>query len=78
MAIDDAEEVACLLLYRRSMLIYIQSLNVQPSVFGYIAKSFTLVGNGEKHKAYRACDMAFQHCHSSHVSFLLLVKVGGP
>ena len=56
-------------------LIDIQSIKIKPSLFGYIAMSLALVGNGEKHKAYRACDIAFQHCHSSHVPFLLLLKV---
>ena len=32
------------------------------------------VGKGEKHKAYRACDIAFGHFHSSHAPFLLLIK----
>ncbi|KAI9567960.1 hypothetical protein HD554DRAFT_853796 [Boletus coccyginus] len=45
-----------------------------PSVVGYIAKSIALVGKGERHKAYRACDIAFEHFHSSHVTFLLLIK----
>ncbi|KAN0101131.1 hypothetical protein V8E55_001115 [Tylopilus felleus] len=57
-AIDDAQK----------------SIKIKPSLFGYIAMSLALVGNGEKHKAYRACDIAFQHCHSSHVPFLLLLK----
>jgi hypothetical protein len=42
---------------------------------GYIAKSVALVCNGEKHKAYRTCDIAFQRYHSTHISFLLLIKV---
>ncbi|KAF8552355.1 hypothetical protein OG21DRAFT_1511593 [Imleria badia] len=51
-----------------------ESIKIEPSVIGYIAKSVALVGNGEKHKAYRACDIAFERFHSTHVSFLLLVK----
>ncbi|KAH0838860.1 WD40-repeat-containing domain protein [Lanmaoa asiatica] len=52
-----------------------KSINIRPTVIGYIAKSIALVGNGERHEAYRACDIAFEHFHSTHVSFLLLIKV---
>ena len=52
-----------------------QSIEIEPSILGYVAKSVALVGKGEKHKAYRACDTAFEYSDSSHVSFLLLVKV---
>ena len=76
-AIDDAKKVSSLF-FRILMLIDIQSINVKPFLFGYIVMSFALVGNGEKHKAYRACDIAFQHCHLSHVPFLLLLKVCVP
>ena len=55
--------------------IYTKAIEIQPSVIGYIAKSVALVGNGERHEGYRACDIAFERFHSSHVSFLLLVKV---
>ncbi|KAF8548747.1 hypothetical protein OG21DRAFT_1515960 [Imleria badia] len=57
-AIDDAEK----------------SIKIQFSVIGYIAKSVALVGKGEKHKAYRACDIAFDH-HSSRAMFLLIKAV---
>ncbi|KAG9315542.1 hypothetical protein JVU11DRAFT_3162 [Chiua virens] len=52
------------------------SLRIHPSVVSYIAMSVALVGKGEnlKHEGYRLCDIAFQHAHSSHVSFLPLVK----
>jgi WD40 repeat protein len=52
-----------------------ESIEIQPSVIGYIAKSVALVGNGEKHKAYRTCDIASVRFHSTHVTFLLLIKV---
>ena len=55
-----------------------KSMEIQPSTIGYIAKSVALVGIGEKHKAYRVCDIAFARSHSSHVSFLLLIKVCVP
>ena len=74
-AIADATEVFLALLYHVLSLIYIKSIKIQPSVIGYIAKSVALVGNGEKHKAYRACDIAFGRFHSTHVTFLLLIKV---
>ena len=56
-------------------LIYIKSIKIEPSIVGYIAKGVALVGKGEKLKAYRACDIAFERFHSTHVTFLLLIKV---
>ena len=55
--------------------IYTKAIEVQSSVIGYIAKSLALVGKGDRDGSYRACDIAFERFHSSHVSFLLLVKV---
>ena len=49
---------------------------MKPSVIGYIAKSVVLVGMRKRHKAYRACDIAFERFHSNHVTFLILMKVG--
>ena len=76
-ALVDAEEVLVALFSHALMLtsIYTKAIEIQPSVIGYIAKSVALVGNGERHEGYRACDIAFERFHSSHVSFLLLVKV---
>ena len=74
-AIADATEVFLTLLSHALSLIYIKSIKIKPSVIGYIAKSVALVGNGKKYKAYRACDIAFKRCHSTHVTFLLLIKV---
>ena len=74
-AIADATQVFDYLLSHVLTLIYIKSIKIQPSVLGYIAKSVALVGNGEKYKAYRTCDIAFQRLHSTHVAFLLLIKV---
>ena len=56
-------------------LVYIKALEIEPSLIAYIAKSLAHVGNGEREKGYRACDIAFEHFHSSHVTFLLLIKV---
>ena len=56
-------------------LLYTKALKIEPSLIAYIAKSLAHVGNGERDKGYRACDIAFEHFHSSHVTFLLLVKV---
>ncbi|KAF8547486.1 hypothetical protein OG21DRAFT_1450227 [Imleria badia] len=47
---------------------------IQPSVIGYIAKSIAHVGKEEKEKAYEACDVAFERFHSSHGTFILLIK----
>ncbi|KAF8127919.1 hypothetical protein EV363DRAFT_1342475 [Boletus edulis] len=40
-----------------------------------MAKSVAYVGSGDKDKGDRTCDIAFEHFHSSHVTFLLLIKV---
>ena len=79
-AIADAAEVSLQvhLLSHGLILIHIKSIKIEPSVIGYIAKSMALAGKGEKHKAYRACDIAFERFHSTHVTFLLLVKVCTP
>ena len=77
-AIADATQVFLTLLSHALPLIFMKSIKIQPSVIGYIAKSVAYVGNGEKHKAYRACDIAFERFHSTHVSFLLLIKVRIP
>jgi hypothetical protein len=76
-ALVDAEQVlVALFLHTLSLTsVYTKAIKIQPSVIGYIAKGVALVSNGERHKAYRACDIAFERCHSSHVTFLLLVKV---
>ena len=74
-AIADAIQVCLALLSHAPSLIYIESIKIQSSVIGYIAKSVALVGNGENHKAYPACDIAFERFHSAHVTFLLLIKV---
>ena len=55
--------------------MYTKAISIQPSVIGYIAKSIALVCKGEKYDGYRACDIAFEHIDSSHISFLLLIKV---
>ena len=77
-ALVDAEEVFVALFSHTLTLtsIYAKAIKIEPSVVGYIAQSVALVGNGEQHKGYRACDIAFERFHSSHVTFLLLVKVG--
>ena len=65
-------------MYVHAGLIRTQSIKIQPSTISYIAKSVVLVGTGEKHKAYRACNIMFAHSHSSHINFLLLIKVRVP
>ena len=74
-AIADATEVCLALLSHTLSLIYIKSIKIHPSIIGYIAKSVALVGNGEKHKAYRTCDIASVRFQPAHVTFLLLIKV---
>ena len=77
-AIADATEVFLHLLFHALILIHIKSIKIEPSVVGYIAKSMALTGKGEKHKAYLTCDIAFERFHSTHATFLLLVKVYTP
>ena len=77
-AVVDATQVLVDLLFHVLSLNHNKSIKIQPSVIGYIARSVALVGKGESHKAYRTCDIAFQRCHSDHVTFLLLIKVCHP
>ncbi|KAF8548112.1 hypothetical protein OG21DRAFT_1607087 [Imleria badia] len=51
-----------------------KSIKIQPSVIGLIAKSVALVGGGKKQEGFRACDLAFKHCHSERVDILLAIK----
>ena len=76
-ALVNAEEVLAALFSHTLRLtsIYTKAVKIQLSVIGYIAQSVVLVSNGERHKGYWACDIAFERFHSSQVTFLLLVKV---
>ncbi|KAF8549281.1 TPR-like protein [Imleria badia] len=58
LAIDDAE----------------QSINVRPSIIGYIAKSLALIGARQKARGCRAYDFVFRHCHPGDIDLLLLTK----
>ena len=73
----DAKKVLVVLTPRSLTLtlIYPKAIKTRPSVIAYVAKSLAHIGNGERNKAYRTCDIAFRHSHSSHTSFLLLIKV---
>ncbi|KAG9318946.1 hypothetical protein JVU11DRAFT_1061 [Chiua virens] len=51
-----------------------QSLKVQPSVVGYIAKAMACVGKGESQAGIRTLDLAFMHHSREEGSFLLLVR----
>ncbi|KAF8119504.1 hypothetical protein EV363DRAFT_1438062 [Boletus edulis] len=51
-----------------------RAIGIQPSVISFIAKSVAHVGEVERHKAYRTCDIAFERFHPPHVTFLLLIK----
>jgi hypothetical protein len=74
-AIADATEVVIALLSHALTLIYIKSIEIEPSVIGYITKSVALVVKWKKLKAYRRCDIAFVRFHSTYPAFLLLIKV---
>ena len=76
-ALVDAKKVLVVLIPRSLTLtlIYTKAIKIRPSIIAYIAKSLAHVGNEERHKAYRTCDIAFEYSRSSHTSFLLLIKV---
>ncbi|KAN0078203.1 hypothetical protein V8E55_010260 [Tylopilus felleus] len=50
------------------------AIDAQPSMIAYIAKSLAHVGKSEKDKAYLACDITFEHSHSSRIPLLLPIK----
>ena len=52
-----------------------KAIDAQPSIIAYIAKSLAHAGKGEKDKAYLACDIAFEHSHSSRIPLPLPIKV---
>ncbi|KAF8130975.1 hypothetical protein EV363DRAFT_1165749 [Boletus edulis] len=54
--------------------IHVKAIDIQPSIIAFMAKSVAHVGNGDKDKGNRTCDIAFEHFHSSHVTFLHLIK----
>ena len=76
-ALADAKEVVIALISHTLTLTSFctKAIKIQPSVIGYIAQSVAFVGKGDRHSSYRACDIAFECFHSSHVTFLLLIKV---
>lgn len=80
LAIDDAEKVGLRLLSHTLVLIldHHKSINIHPSVIGYIAKSVGLISKGEKAKGCRVYDLVFRHCRPNEVDFLLLIKVRIP
>lgn len=79
-AIDDAEKASpCLLSHPLFLtLIDSKSINICPSVVGYISRSVALIGGGKKEEGCRVFDLAFTHCHPHDLDFLLLVKVCVP
>ena len=77
-AIADATKVPVALFSHALTLIYIKSIEIEPSVIGYIAKSVALVGSEERHKAHRTCDIALVRFHPTYITFLLLIKVRVP
>ena len=76
-ALVDAEMVLVALLSNSLTLTpsRTKTIDAQPSVVAYIAKSLAHVGKGENDKAYLACDIAFEHSHASHISLPLPIKV---
>ena len=59
-AIDDAEYVGSYLLFRLRVLTLnvLKSIEVRPSVIGYIAKSVALIRSGQKEKGCHVFNLA--------------------
>ena len=57
------------------MRVCIKSLEVQPSVIGYIAKALGHIGQGESQAGLRIFDLAFMCCNPEETAFLLLIRV---
>ena len=78
-ALVDAEMVLHALLSHSLTLTptRTKAIDARPSRIAYIAKSLAHVGKGDKDKAYMACDVAFEHSHSSssHIPLSLSIKV---
>ena len=76
-ALVDAQMVLLALLSHSLTLTPSRSkaIDAQPSMIAYIAKSLAHIGKGEKDKAYLACDIAFEHSHSSHIPLPFPTKV---
>ena len=76
-ALVDAEMVLPALLSHSLTLTptRTKAIDAQPSMIAYIARSLAHVGKGEKDKGYLACDIAFEHSHSSHIPLPLPTKV---
>ena len=76
-ALVNAQMVLLALLLHSLMLTPTRTkvIDGQPSIIAYIAKSLVHVGRGKKDKAYLACNIAFEHSHSSHIPLPLPIKV---
>jgi hypothetical protein len=76
-ALVDAETVTSHPLSQRAPLkhIHYQSIDIQPSVIGCIAKSIALCGQDRHEDSMQAFDLAFSYCSAEQVNYLLLVKV---
>ncbi|KAF8123252.1 hypothetical protein EV363DRAFT_1180203 [Boletus edulis] len=51
-----------------------ESLAMQPSAIGHIAKARGLLGQGQQELAFEAFDLAFRDCKADETRFLLLIK----
>lgn len=76
-ALVDAEMVTHHTSFYRTTLKYIcfQSIDIQPSVIGCIAKSIALCGQGRHEDSMQAFDLGFNYCSADQLNYLLLVKV---
>lgn len=55
--------------------IHFQSIDIQPSVIGCVARSIALCGQGRHEDSMQAFDLAFSYCRAEEVNYLLLIKV---
>lgn len=76
-ASEDAQQVSSCCIPHLPVFTHvrIKSLEVQPSVVGYVAKAIAHVGQGESAAGIRTFDLALLHCSLEEIGFLLLLRV---
>ena len=76
-AYQDANKVILHSLIRVLMFTHahLESIVIQPSAMGYIAKALAQIGMGETEKAIQVFDLAFGNCNPNESNLLLLIKV---
>lgn len=54
---------------------HVESIDIRPSVMGYITNALARIGGGELEEAIRVFDLAFCNCNPNESDLLLLIKV---